>query len=216
MYIIYKTTNNVNGKFYVGVHKTNNLNDNYLGSGIAIKAAIKIHGRKNFSREILYVFKTSKEAYDKEREIVDQHFLSRDDVYNLTEGGIPSIDSLNDNRIYEKTRHTQANRIWINDTISNSLHLKELPIPDGWIKGKIQRKPIMTAEQLHIKGLKISISNKGRVSPMKGKTLTDEDKKNKSIAALNKTKKTCEHCGKQLDAGNYSLWHGFNCKFKIS
>lgn len=50
---IYKTTNLINNKFYIGKHSTNDLNDNYLGSGTALNRAIKKYGRKNFKREIL-------------------------------------------------------------------------------------------------------------------------------------------------------------------
>lgn len=46
MYTVYKTTNIINGKYYIGVHKTTNPNDSYLGSGKAIKEAIKKYGKK--------------------------------------------------------------------------------------------------------------------------------------------------------------------------
>ena len=50
--ICYKTTNMVNGKFYLGVHDTTRKNDKtYLGSGIVLKQAIKEYGRENFVRE---------------------------------------------------------------------------------------------------------------------------------------------------------------------
>ena len=41
-HIIYKTTNLLNGKIYVGLHSTDNLNDRYMGSGWVLKYAIKV------------------------------------------------------------------------------------------------------------------------------------------------------------------------------
>jgi len=60
-YIIYKTTNQINGKFYIGKHQTNDLNDGYLGSGTLLKRAIQKHGRQNFKKEILHVFDNEEE-----------------------------------------------------------------------------------------------------------------------------------------------------------
>jgi len=40
-YTIYQTTNLLTGKFCVGVHATNNLNDSYLESGTYLNDAIK-------------------------------------------------------------------------------------------------------------------------------------------------------------------------------
>jgi len=47
-YTVYKTINLVNGKIYVGLHVTDKLDDDYLGSGKLIQAAIKKYGRENF------------------------------------------------------------------------------------------------------------------------------------------------------------------------
>lgn len=99
-YIVYKTTNKINGKIYIGVHKTMlDSFDGYIGCGIYIKSkqiskpttpfqcAVKKYGYKNFYRETLFEFKTANEAYKKEHEIVNCDFINRKDTYNVKIGG---------------------------------------------------------------------------------------------------------------------------------
>ena len=85
---VYKTTNKINNKIYIGVHESENIEtDSYLGSGYALKNAVNEYGEESFIREILFEYETSKEAYDKEREIVNEEFIKRSDVYNIVLGG---------------------------------------------------------------------------------------------------------------------------------
>lgn len=51
---IYKTTNLINGKFYIGKRVYRKRDDNwYLGSGIYLNRAIQKYGRTNFKKEII-------------------------------------------------------------------------------------------------------------------------------------------------------------------
>ena len=89
-HIIYKTTNIVNNKIYIGYHfqKIDPYEfDGYLGSGDKLLQAIKKYGPDKFYRETLYVFDTEKVALEKESEIVNESFIKRSDVYNITAGG---------------------------------------------------------------------------------------------------------------------------------
>lgn len=87
-HIIYKTTNLINNKIYVGMHSTDTLNDGYLGSGWILKQAIKKYSKENFKREVLLVLPSRKEAREVEALLVDTEFISRQNTYNLQEGGM--------------------------------------------------------------------------------------------------------------------------------
>jgi hypothetical protein len=94
-YYLYEIKNLINNKIYVGVHKTSDLNDGYMGSGKIIRSAIEKHGLSNFSKVILETFENVKDMYAREKEVVNEEFLKRKDVYNLRRGGTGGFDYLN-------------------------------------------------------------------------------------------------------------------------
>lgn len=86
-YLVYKLTNLVNGKIYIGCHMTKNLDDGYMGSGRRLAYAKKKYGVENFKKEILSTHETPEEMLTEEARLVNEEFLGREDVYNLTVGG---------------------------------------------------------------------------------------------------------------------------------
>lgn len=106
-YIVYLTTNKkskINGinRIYVGVHKTKNpeIFDGYIGCSVKIQQpssyknpktpfqyAVKKYGVDAFERRILFIYDTAKQAYTKEREIVNEDFIKLSHTYNVVVGG---------------------------------------------------------------------------------------------------------------------------------
>ena len=107
-FLIYKTINKINGKCYVGSHKTENLDDGYFGSGKYLKAAIKKHGLENFVREILFQFDNSEDMYAKEAEIVNEDFLMNENTYNLKVGGFGGFDHINKDEVSRIIKNKKA------------------------------------------------------------------------------------------------------------
>lgn len=91
MYTVYKTVNLVNGKYYIGVHKTDNPDDSYLGSGKLLKRAISKYGVNNFKKEIIAIFDNKEQAYSLENELV----VISEQSYNLKLGGEGGFDLIN-------------------------------------------------------------------------------------------------------------------------
>jgi hypothetical protein len=98
-YLIYKIVNNINGKIYIGSHKTKNINDSYMGSGKYLRYAIEKYGVENFTKEILFVFDNPNDMYAKEYEIVNEDFIAEENTYNLKIGGFGGFDYICQNRL---------------------------------------------------------------------------------------------------------------------
>lgn len=86
-HLVYKITNLIDGKFYIGKHSTEDIEDGYMGSGLLIRNAIKKHGVTNFKREILEICKTSAEAFAKEAKYCCLQVVENPLCYNLIVGG---------------------------------------------------------------------------------------------------------------------------------
>lgn len=96
---IYKTTNVVNNKFYVGMHSTDNLIDGYIGSGKKLWYSINKYGKENHKVEILEFYDSRKLLKEREKNLVNEDLLKDPMCMNLRFGGDGGLDGLSDDSI---------------------------------------------------------------------------------------------------------------------
>jgi len=200
-YTIYKTTNKINDKIYIGCHKTLNPNDDYIGSGTLLKRAIKKYGVSNFEKEVLFIFSSPQEMFDKEKEIVDKLFLESEITYNILEGGHGGFQYLNASgkNIYKNLgdeTHGKQN-LWKGNRLK--LYLEEKGLWDDWkekvsiaLKKRFKENGFHWLGRKHKEetkrkiGKKLSIAQSGEKNSQYGKCwiYSDEYKQSKSISKM--------------------------------
>lgn len=84
---IYKITNRLNGKFYIGMHSTDSLDDGYFGSGKYLKRSVEKHGKENHEMEILEHYSSREDLAAREKELVDKELLQNEMCMNIRLGG---------------------------------------------------------------------------------------------------------------------------------
>ena len=87
VHFLYETTNLINGKKYIGMHSTKNIDDGYLGSGILLSRAMAKYGRENFTRKILCFNETAELNAELESLIIDESITKNSMYYNIAGGG---------------------------------------------------------------------------------------------------------------------------------
>jgi hypothetical protein len=107
-YTVYKITNQINNKIYIGAHKTSNLEDNYMGSGKHLNYSQNRYGIENFSKEIIFRAISSDIMYWIERMLVDEEFLNDPMTYNKKLGGQGGFDYINSNGLTTKNHDYYA------------------------------------------------------------------------------------------------------------
>lgn len=85
---IYKTTNLINGKMYIGQHKYSGegIDPKYYGNGTTFKKALKKYGKENFKVEILEWCENMDELNEKEKYWI-VFYNAKNIGYNLDDGG---------------------------------------------------------------------------------------------------------------------------------
>lgn len=94
-HFIYKTTCLITKCYYVGMHSTDDLNDDYFGSGRRLKGSVKRYGEENHHREILEMFDDRDALRNREAEIVNDELLKDELCMNILPGGKGGWDFIN-------------------------------------------------------------------------------------------------------------------------
>ena len=197
---VYKTINLINQKYYIGKHSSEDPNDNYLGSGIALQRAIKKHGAENFKKEVLYLYENEMQAYNKEREILEELGGIKDPLcYNLCYGGLG---------FWKGAKHSMETRNKISEGNKGKIRTDEAKLKysaakKGIPKSEVHKqrlselnlgkklddatkKKISESNRGRVQNSdtreKISKANKGRPSIRKGSQCSEETKQKMSVA----------------------------------
>ena len=197
--IIYKTTNLVNGNFYIGQDSKNNTK--YLGSGTLLKRAIAKYGIDNFIKEVLEVC-ISKEELDK-KEIFWIEKLKP--VYNIAKGGSGG-DTLSAHPNLESIKTKLKGRV--------SYHKgKKRPEQSG--ENNPAKRPEVR-EKIRQAKLENPTQMFGDTNPAKRLEVRDKISKNISKSWENRIPIKCPHCDKEsINASGMTRWHFDNCKYKV-
>lgn len=201
---IYKTTNLINNKFYIGQHKNNKNNPYYLGSGKILKYAIEKYGKENFIIEILEKCNSRKELNEREKYWIAT--LKNENCYNISDGG--NGGNLGD-EVNQKISNTLKEH-WKNGTI---VHHPNSGFKKGytpWNKGK--SGTMLGKHHSEETRKKLSEINKGKIisleqrikhsKKMKGHPCSFETKRKMSLHCAMK-RPECKEKARQTRIKNY-------------
>ena len=176
--IIYKTTNLVNSKIYIGQDKNNN--PKYLGSGDLIKRAIKKYGKNSFKKEILKECLNQKELDEYERFFIEK-YNSRDLKigYNISIGG-KNGTTLNRNMSEETKKKISQSKIGVKFSKEHKKNLSEAHMGKK-ISEETKKKMSNSSPYKNTKKGNLDNNIKEKISlSKKGKKMSEETKKKMS------------------------------------
>lgn len=236
-HFIYKTYTE-SGKYYIGRHSTDNIDDGYLGSGKWIRS---IKDKSILTREILAYANSLEELKILEEKFIQEAVNDPNNMnFNNKSVGWPTGD-LNwarspeakikkSQRLKGKTLpelYGEEKAKKIKEKISNSKTGTKTGKP-AWNSGKpnsletrnkISRSIIEWMDSLSPAERKEKFGNVGHQNGFFNKTHTKDTLEHlKKVQKKNResNRKICPHCGKNVDSPNYSRHHGDKCKLKLN
>jgi len=185
--IVYKTTNLVNGKIYIG--RDVNNSPHYLGSGMLFIRALKKYGKENFVKEVIDVAINIDDLNEKEIFWI-AYYKSQDPNigYNIQKGGGSSFHCLSyeqqeeirkkaiernrERKFSEETKQKMRNSMLGKNTGKRNDETREKMSQNRKGKG-IGNDPWNKGKEV---GAKLSTTKSGEKNPMWGKKHSEETK----------------------------------------
>jgi len=159
---IYKITNKINNKIYIGKDTTNN--PDYFGSGCLIVKSIEKNGVENFTKEIIEICDSNETLCDREKYWIE--FFNSNNLeigYNISgggDGGDTFTNNPNIDNIKKKISNTMKGRTFSEEHRNN---LSKNHMSTKYKKGK-------TYEEIYGKERAEEYKNKLKLSRQKYKT----------------------------------------------
>jgi hypothetical protein len=194
-HFIYKTTNILTNRYYIGMHSTDNLNDGYLGSGKRLRYSINKYGKENHIVEIIEFCTSREELKNREKEIVNLNEIAKNECLNLIVGGEGGRGFTNEEQKQNAIKSNQRQK-WLkeNNKEWNEKRTKQLKengsnvLTKLWKEGKLSA-PNWTGKQhkeetkLKI-GLANSLKQKGEYNSQFGSQWITNGEQNKKIKMM--------------------------------
>ena len=136
IHYLYKTTCLITGRFYIGIHSTNNLEDGYMGSGKRLRRSIRKYGVNNHEKEILEFFENRELLIEREKEIITPEVLTDKKCMNIQPGGGGGFSleqqRNNANKSNEKQKYLRENDIeWVEKKSKKISHSNLIQYENG-------------------------------------------------------------------------------------
>lgn len=148
IHYLYKTTCLITGRYYIGMHSTSNLNDDYLGSGKRLRYSMRKHGVDNHKKEVLEFFDSRELLIEAEKKAITSDMITDKNCMNIMGGGTGGFISEEQQRHRSECANKRLNQLltsdekfrknWIknlHDGIRKSYNDGRISKGGGWNKG---------------------------------------------------------------------------------
>ena len=160
---IYKTTCNVTGRYYIGMHSTSNLEDGYMGSGKRLRRSLNKYGIENHTKEILEFLEDRNSLIKRESEIVNEQSIEDPLCMNLKPGGSggfsESSRKLGTQKMLEKIWNDPEFRVRNSSRLKNLHKEGKISIPKCDWTGKKHTEETKNKMRKSSKGIGIGANN---------------------------------------------------------